>query len=108
MCHTTVAIYPKWAICGKKVEVLERDWLKEISGELLKSHVDVVNYLSSMHLFPFSSSSVLKAPATRLSQNLQHLSLLRSLDSATLTVSEPLDHPRLEEEGVTNHVSSAF
>ncbi len=48
-----------------------------------------------MQLFPLipSSFSELSAPATRLSQNLQHLSLLLSSDSATLTVSEAPDHP---------------
>jgi hypothetical protein len=52
-----------------------------------------------MHLFPpsFSSYSELIAPATRLSQKLQHLSHLLLWDSATLNVSEAPDTPGRKE-----------
>jgi hypothetical protein len=107
MFHITESACPKWAIWGERLKVHERYWLKGILEAFLKSPVDGAKCMP-MQMFPpsASSSSDLIAPATRLSQNLQHLSLLLNRDSATLTVSEAPVNLR-HEGGVTNHVSRA-
>jgi hypothetical protein len=96
MFHTTMSACPKWAICGERLSVHERYWLKRISEAFLKSPVDGAKCMP-MQMFPNSSfsSSKLTAPATHLSQNLQLHSLY--LKRQILQAGR---------RGFTNHVSS--